>query len=84
MGRKLKIRKIGAPSTIRTCDLPLRRGTLYPAELSGRDDNSRIIGSVTGCEQSVLHRLVLLTRCTLAKLSLADTGVIKSRVRFDS
>ena len=23
----------GPPCTIRTCDLPLRRGTLYPAEL---------------------------------------------------
>lgn len=27
---------IGDPDTIRTCDLPLRRGTLYPAELRGR------------------------------------------------
>ena|GEM_PF-5368247 len=26
----------GAPNTIRTCDLPLRRGTLYPAELPGQ------------------------------------------------
>ena len=25
----------GGPDTIRTCDLPLRRGTLYPAELRG-------------------------------------------------
>ena len=27
------IEKIGAPDTIRTCDLCLRRATLYPAEL---------------------------------------------------
>ena len=27
------LRKIGAPDTIRTCDLCLRRATLYPAEL---------------------------------------------------
>ena len=26
---------IGAPNTIRTCDLPLRRRMLYPAELPG-------------------------------------------------
>lgn len=26
----------GAPDTIRTCDLTLRRGALYPAELRGR------------------------------------------------
>ena len=25
----------GAPNTIRTCDLPLRRGMLYPSELPG-------------------------------------------------
>ena len=30
----------GAPDTIRTCDLPLRRGTLYPAELRGRGADS--------------------------------------------
>lgn len=28
---------------IRTCDLPLRRGTLYPAELPGQTNNSTII-----------------------------------------
>ncbi len=28
----------GGPDTIRTYDLPLRRGTLYPAELRGRDE----------------------------------------------
>ncbi len=28
----------GAPSRSRTCDLPLRRGTLYPAELPGLPD----------------------------------------------
>src|SRR5690606_18763500 len=27
----------GDPGTIRTCDLPLRRATLYPAELRGRE-----------------------------------------------
>jgi hypothetical protein len=27
----------GGPDTIRTCDLPLRRGTLYPSELRGRN-----------------------------------------------
>ena len=27
--------KYGAPNTIRTCDLPLRRRLLYPAELPG-------------------------------------------------
>src|SRR5690606_20778901 len=29
-------REAGGPDTIRTCDLPLRRGTLYPAELRGQ------------------------------------------------
>ncbi len=29
-------RENGAPDTIRTYDLPLRRGTLYPTELRGR------------------------------------------------
>ena len=28
--------RYGAPSRIRTCDLPLRRGTLYPSELTGQ------------------------------------------------
>src|SRR5690606_7503632 len=31
----------GGPDTIRTCDLPLRRGPLYPAELRGRGGNYR-------------------------------------------
>src|SRR4051812_8822166 len=30
------LRKTGAPDTIRTCDLCLRRATLYPAELRVR------------------------------------------------
>jgi hypothetical protein len=37
--REEKIAKVGltgAPTRIRTWDLPLRRGTLYPAELWGR------------------------------------------------
>ena len=28
-----RFKRVGAPSTIRTCDLRLRRATLYPAEL---------------------------------------------------
>src|ERR1700694_4020814 len=32
----LKVRESGAPDTIRTCDLCLRRATLYPAELRVR------------------------------------------------
>lgn len=31
----------GDPGTIRTCDLPLRRGTLYPAELRGQSAHYR-------------------------------------------
>ena len=38
----------GAPSAIRTHDLPLRRGTLYPAELPGQINVwmyfSRVVG----------------------------------------
>ena len=37
----------GAPETIRTSDLPLRRGLLYPAELLGRD--STPIKSIRYC-----------------------------------
>jgi hypothetical protein len=31
--RAIDLDKFGAPDTIRTCDLCLRRATLYPAEL---------------------------------------------------
>src|SRR5512146_254051 len=41
-GPKTQVPFIGGPDTIRTCDLPLRRGTLYPAELRGRNCNSGI------------------------------------------
>ena len=34
----------GAPNTIRTCDLPLRRGTLYPSELPGQDASRTLAG----------------------------------------
>src|SRR5690606_4737672 len=41
-----KFRVSGDPGTIRTCDLSLRRGTLYPAELRGREaGHSRMNGS---------------------------------------
>ncbi len=32
----------GAPNTTRTCDLPLRRRTLYPTELPGRLKNQQV------------------------------------------
>ena len=40
----------GAPDRIRTCDLPLRRRTLYPAELPGPepDADSRCVGGADG------------------------------------
>jgi hypothetical protein len=41
----LKMRESGAPDTIRTCDLCLRRATLYPAELRVRCGSfSRLAG----------------------------------------
>lgn len=40
-----EIREIGAPSRSRTCDLPLRRGTLYPTELPGRAGQLYRIGA---------------------------------------
>ena len=38
-------RKNGAPDTIRTCDLRLRRATLYPAELRVRFGNALLAES---------------------------------------
>ena len=40
----------GAPDRIRTCDLPLRRRTLYPAELPGpgRGADTRCVGGADG------------------------------------
>src|SRR5579862_3933185 len=35
MGTKRKVLKDGAPNTNRTCDLPLRRGLLYPLSYRG-------------------------------------------------
>jgi hypothetical protein len=44
--RVVKQRKAGAPDTIRTCDLCLRRATLYPAELRVQWGSfSRLAGS---------------------------------------
>lgn len=45
-GRKgaAKCLKDGGPGAIRTHDLPLRRGTLYPAELRGHGRHSRMKG----------------------------------------
>ncbi len=42
--RELVHRQTNAPSWIRTSGLSLRRGSLYPAELSGRGWNCRLVG----------------------------------------
>ena len=48
-----RVGNIGDPGPIRTGDLPLRRGTLYPAELRGR--NVIIIAVVAAFGQSDLR-----------------------------
>ena len=45
-----RVPRAGAPDRIRTCDLPLRRRTLYPAELPGlgRDAGASRVGGADG------------------------------------
>ena len=47
------IEEYGAPETIRTSDLPLRRRLLYPAELRGRC----IVGPCQGQSEHIFGRL---------------------------
>jgi hypothetical protein len=62
----------GAPDTIRTCDLTLRRGALYPAELRGQEQLT-VIG---GAEEDRTPDL-RIANATLSQLSYGPrTGLI--------
>lgn len=54
----------GAPDTIRTCDLPLRRRMLYPAELRGL----RVLAVSGGAEEDRTPDL-RIANATLSQLS---------------
>lgn len=59
-GIALSFRFVGAPNTIRTCGLSLRRGMLYPAELPGQAQGLRIIAC---CSIKHIQCFMMLTRC---------------------
>ena len=50
----------GAPNTIRTCGLSLRRGMLYPAELPGQAQERRIIAC---CSIDRIQCHIAWTKC---------------------
>ena len=55
--------RIGAPNTNRTCDLPLRRGLLYP--LSYRGDGQYFIRNSHSCEDAETRSISLRVNAPL-------------------
>ena len=77
-----RVPRAGAPDRIRTCDLPLRRRTLYPAELPGlgRDAGASRVGGADGGRTHDLS----IANAALSQLSYGpgeETGVYSRRFR---